>query len=272
MPSRSSNSGSCRCAHTARTTCIRSGARRDGVANASDVEQELVRVEATDASSIVLYLSGLSFMDTTGIRLPICADARSRNDGNRLALRRPPPPEHRVLRIAGIDDRLPRVLSTDPLAHDSPTHPGALHQEIRVRSPPGTSIQIWTLLLSPDADPDADRLPGHCVTIRASTSASATIVIPGRSAAHAQRNPADVPGSERGGGARVSPSRRTLVAAPAVFDPARRSGNLPAHAAVSLGAHGGLRPPRCRSPRCRSRHWGGCLGWLLARRADERCR
>jgi len=27
------------------------------------------------------------------------------------------------------------------------------------------SFQIWTLLLSPDVHPDADRLPGHCVTI-----------------------------------------------------------------------------------------------------------
>jgi anti-sigma B factor antagonist len=77
------------------------------LANAADVERELLRVEATDACVIVLDLSGLTFMDSTGIRLLICADARAQADANRLVLGRPPEHVMRVLRIAGVADRLP---------------------------------------------------------------------------------------------------------------------------------------------------------------------
>jgi anti-sigma B factor antagonist len=77
------------------------------LATVGDVERELLRVEATDACVILLDLSGLTFMDSTGIRLLICADARSRADANRLILGRPPDHVMRVLQIAGVADRLP---------------------------------------------------------------------------------------------------------------------------------------------------------------------
>ena len=76
------------------------------IANAAKVEQELIRVEATDAGAIVLDLSGLAFIDSTGIRMLLMADARSRTDGDRLVLRRPPDAVQRVLRLAGVDHRL----------------------------------------------------------------------------------------------------------------------------------------------------------------------
>ena len=50
------------------------------------VQRELERVEATDVQSIILDLSGLTFMDPTGIRLLLSAEARSRADSNRLTL------------------------------------------------------------------------------------------------------------------------------------------------------------------------------------------
>jgi anti-anti-sigma factor len=77
------------------------------VASAGDVEQELARVEATTASAIVLDLSEVTFMDSTAVRLLLTADARSRQDGRRLALRRPSASVLRVLRLVGIEDRLP---------------------------------------------------------------------------------------------------------------------------------------------------------------------
>jgi anti-anti-sigma factor len=77
------------------------------LANAADVEQELDRAEATNASVILLDLSRLTFIDSTGIRLLVAADARSRSDSGRLLLKRPPRTVMRVLVIAGIDDRLP---------------------------------------------------------------------------------------------------------------------------------------------------------------------
>jgi anti-anti-sigma factor len=76
------------------------------IANAGDVERELVRVEAGDAPAIVLDLGGLTFIDSTGIRMLLMADARSRADGDRLVLRRPSQAVLRVLHLAGIEDRL----------------------------------------------------------------------------------------------------------------------------------------------------------------------
>jgi anti-anti-sigma factor len=77
------------------------------LAAADSVEEELRRVEATDASSIVVDLSGLTFMDSTGARLVWQADARSRAGANRLTLRRGPRVVQRVFEISGVADLLP---------------------------------------------------------------------------------------------------------------------------------------------------------------------
>jgi anti-anti-sigma factor len=77
------------------------------LANAGEVERELIAVEATDARTIVLDLGGLEFIDSTGIRLLLAADARARRDSDRLQMRRGPAAVERVLRIAGIVDQLP---------------------------------------------------------------------------------------------------------------------------------------------------------------------
>lgn len=77
------------------------------LATADEVEQEIVRVEATDADSIVVDLSDLRFMDSTGVRILLSADARSRADGSRLALLRGPAAVQRVFELSGISDLLP---------------------------------------------------------------------------------------------------------------------------------------------------------------------
>ena len=77
------------------------------LSNAGEVERELLHAEATDAATIVIDLGGLTFMDSTGIRLLIAADNRSRADSCRLRLTRPPAPVLRVLCIAGVDTLLP---------------------------------------------------------------------------------------------------------------------------------------------------------------------
>lgn len=77
------------------------------LSNAAEVERELLHVEATAARTILIDLSGLTFMDSTGIRLLIAADARSRADSDRLRLTRPPAQVYRVLCIAGVDELLP---------------------------------------------------------------------------------------------------------------------------------------------------------------------
>ena len=77
------------------------------LATADEVEKELLRVEATDAASIVLDLSGLTFMDSTGVRLVVNAHARSRADTNRLTLKRGQAAVRRVMELSGVDVLLP---------------------------------------------------------------------------------------------------------------------------------------------------------------------
>jgi anti-anti-sigma factor len=77
------------------------------LATAADVQRELERVEATDAQSIVLDLSELTFMDSTGVRLLVTAHARSRTDSNRLTLLRGGRAVQRILQLSGVDTLLP---------------------------------------------------------------------------------------------------------------------------------------------------------------------
>jgi anti-anti-sigma factor len=101
------------------TLTIRS--RRDGaahvltiageldVASAPGVEAELRCIERATAllTSIVVDLRGLTFIDSTGLRLLVEANHRARGATYALVLRRPPDRVFRVCQIAGIDTLLP---------------------------------------------------------------------------------------------------------------------------------------------------------------------
>ena len=73
------------------------------LATAPDVEEELERVEATDAEAIILDLSGLTFIDSTGIRLVLATARRSRADSNRLTLLRGTAAVQRAFEISGVE-------------------------------------------------------------------------------------------------------------------------------------------------------------------------
>jgi anti-anti-sigma factor len=77
------------------------------LATTDPVQAELERVEATDAAAIVLDLSDLTFMDSTGVRLLVNAQARSRADSNRLTLLRGRAAVQRVLELTGVAALLP---------------------------------------------------------------------------------------------------------------------------------------------------------------------
>lgn len=62
--------------------------------------------ESTNARRIVLDLSNLDFIDSSGIRLILAADARSRMDGDRLRLVRGRQSVHRVFELTGVAERL----------------------------------------------------------------------------------------------------------------------------------------------------------------------
>ena len=71
------------------------------------VEDELLKVEDSDAASIVVDLGRLEFIDSTGIRLIVMAAERT-EDG-RFTLLRGPEQVHRVFEITDLADRLPFV-------------------------------------------------------------------------------------------------------------------------------------------------------------------
>jgi anti-anti-sigma factor len=77
------------------------------LATSPRLQAELRAVEASDAGEIVLDLADLSFIDSSGLRLIIGAEARSRANGKRLALRRAQAPVHRIFELTDTVERLP---------------------------------------------------------------------------------------------------------------------------------------------------------------------
>jgi len=57
----------------------------------------------------VIDLSGLTFLDSVGIRLLVEADARSRSNGSRLQLIPGGDQVHRILQLCGLEESLPFV-------------------------------------------------------------------------------------------------------------------------------------------------------------------
>ena len=76
------------------------------IAGAPRMEEELLRVESTDAASIVVDLRRLEFIDSSGIRLLVMAADRS-SAGDRFTLLRGPAQVHRVFEVTDLASRLP---------------------------------------------------------------------------------------------------------------------------------------------------------------------
>ena len=76
------------------------------ISTATRLEDELRRVEADGPELIVLDLQALSFMDSTGLRLLISADARAREGSRRLAIVQGNEMVQRVMRLTRLDERL----------------------------------------------------------------------------------------------------------------------------------------------------------------------
>ena len=76
------------------------------ISTAPKVEDELARVEPNRPEVIVLDLSDLAFMDSTGLRLLIAADTRARQQSRRLVIVKGPEAVQRVFRITRLEERL----------------------------------------------------------------------------------------------------------------------------------------------------------------------
>jgi anti-anti-sigma factor len=81
---------------------------------AADQADSAIRaVETAGAKTIVLDLRELRFMDSTGLRVILAADARARREGWMLSLIPGPESVHRVFRMALLDQRLDFVEPDD---------------------------------------------------------------------------------------------------------------------------------------------------------------
>jgi anti-anti-sigma factor len=72
----------------------------------ASAEEAMRQAEHSPARRLVLDLSGLTFMDSTGLRLVLRADRRSRGGGMRLRLVPGPPAVQQVFTITGTEKRL----------------------------------------------------------------------------------------------------------------------------------------------------------------------
>ncbi len=91
------------------------------VSGAALLEHEIDRITADhDPRGLVLDLSELDFMDSTGLRLVVLTDVKAKEEGREFALVRGRDDVHRVFEITRMTDRL-RFLDS---AEDAPSIAG----------------------------------------------------------------------------------------------------------------------------------------------------
>ena len=73
------------------------------------VQEELRKIEAASPPTLVVDLSKLTFLDSTGLRCIVTADERAREDGRRVVIVRGPDPVQRVFAITRLEERLEMV-------------------------------------------------------------------------------------------------------------------------------------------------------------------
>lgn len=73
------------------------------------VQEELRRVEASGPATVVVDLSKLTFLDSTGLRCIVTADERAREEGRRMVIVRGPDAVQRVFAITRLEERLEMV-------------------------------------------------------------------------------------------------------------------------------------------------------------------
>jgi anti-anti-sigma factor len=84
------------------------------IASAERVERELERIELDGPATVVLDLRALTFLDSTGLRIIVAADARAREQSRRLVVIQGPDAVQRILHMTRLDERLEIV--ADPAA------------------------------------------------------------------------------------------------------------------------------------------------------------
>lgn len=76
------------------------------LASAHAMEERLAAIEEQAPTRVVIDLSGLAFIDSSGLRVLLLADSRARERGFELALAPGPEPVQRVFEMTGALDLL----------------------------------------------------------------------------------------------------------------------------------------------------------------------
>jgi anti-anti-sigma factor len=76
------------------------------LSSVAKVQEELRRIEAKSPATLVVDLSKLSFLDSTGLRCIVTADERAREQGRRIVIVRGPDAVQRVFAITRLEERL----------------------------------------------------------------------------------------------------------------------------------------------------------------------
>jgi anti-sigma B factor antagonist len=85
------------------------------LAGVQDFETVLKKLESRGPEVLVVSLSGLQFMDSSGLRALVMADQRAKQAGRRLAIVPGPTVVRRVFEITQLEDRLDLVESVSSL-------------------------------------------------------------------------------------------------------------------------------------------------------------
>ncbi len=89
------------------------------LASSAALEEELTRVIQSSVELVIVDLSALEFMDSTGLSTLVKAHQRSEETGKRLALIRGPQQVQRLLSLTGVAERLELADSPEELLAES---------------------------------------------------------------------------------------------------------------------------------------------------------
>jgi anti-anti-sigma factor len=84
------------------------------IATVPRVEEAVAAVLAQGARSVIVDLSALAFVDSSGLRLFITLNDRAPAEGWSLGLIRPPEPSFSVFQITGAEENLPFIEDASP--------------------------------------------------------------------------------------------------------------------------------------------------------------
>jgi anti-anti-sigma factor len=85
------------------------------LASSPALEQELERVNRSDTEVVILDLSELEFMDSTGLSVVVRANQRAQDSGKRFGVLKGSPQVQRLLSLTGVDERITVADSLDQL-------------------------------------------------------------------------------------------------------------------------------------------------------------